>query len=337
MNKTNKPVIFCHFGNSPYLEYTLRQVKLTNPDNWVILLGDVENREIAESIGVDHENFSELDHGEEIKEFDRVYKHIAGKNHGKKFWTKFVFKRWFYVHRFLVRNKIEAFWHFDSDNMILSDLNQQEHKLTNYDCTEQCEGKCMNGYISSFKVVDGYVKKINQLFQNQEYLNLQLDDFRKNPNFAFTEMRAFQTYRDQENIKTVRLNAIIDGESFDDCICFNDGYETYNYLIAGQKLKKLFVDTNYEIYCRHIETSEFIKMNSLNLSWVPVDLFKFIYSNSLQKKNQVKNYKSEIDKPKELDLSFLNETESTYLFWLKGIVPRITRNQIKSFLKNLRF
>ena len=333
MYETKKPIIFCHFGNSPYLEYTLSQVRLSNPDNRVVLLGDLENKEVAEKSRVDHQYFTDLDHGDEIKEFERVYKHVAGKNHGKKFWTKFVFKRWFYIHRYLQKNNIEGFWHFDSDNMILTDLNQQEYKFLNYDCTEQCGGICMNGYISSFAVVDGYIKKIIKLFEDKEYLKAQLDDFKENPGFAFTEMRAFETFRFQEKIKTLRLNTIIDGETFDDCICFNDGYETYDYLIAGQKLKKLFVNSNRDIYCFHIETSEFVKMSSINLSWVPLELFKFIYANSLSKKNRLSDPNEQLHVPKELDLTFLNETETSYKNFFKGLVPRKTRNRLRALLE----
>lgn len=270
------PIIFCHYGVSDYLIYTLRQARFTNPNCRIILLGDIENRVLALEAKVEHFIFEQYAGSSELIEFEKVYRHIAGERHGKALWTKFVFKRWFYVHSFIKNENIEAFWHFDSDNMILTDLSLQESKFKSYDCTEQCGGICINGFISSFKTIDGYVKKINELFKNEEYLHRQLQDFKLQPTYAFTEMRAYKTYRLEEAIKSIRLNSIIDDETFDDCICHDDGYDVYDYAINNRILKKIYIDDQKVFYFYHIGTSTFVRVNSLNLSWVPLKLFIFV-------------------------------------------------------------
>ncbi|WP_298494577.1 hypothetical protein [uncultured Algibacter sp.] len=322
-----KPIIFCHYGNSPYLYYTLKQVKLSNPKNRIILLGDQDNKKVANKAKIEHYCFKDYDESDEIKIFNQVYKHVAGVNHKKEFWTNFVFKRWFYVHNFIKKNEINAFWHFDSDNMILSDLNNQEEKFKDYDCTEQCNGICMNGYISSFKIVEGYVNKINKLFKDEIYLNEQKQDFITHPDYAFTEMRAYKAYRDQEGIKSIRLNAIINNESFDDCICMDHGYERYESVLNNQYLKKIYFDTNGNFYCYHIESSKYIKMNTLNLSWVPISLFKLVYKTY---KNNIKNPKEVLNKELQLLDVFQNKTFKAKVL---RFIPKSIKSKIKLFIK----
>jgi len=274
MQSQKTRIIFCHYGDSPYLYFTLRCARLSNPQSRIILLGDAANKKIATSAGVEHFYFDDFNNSGEILEFERVYHHVAGQKHGRKFWTKFVFKRWFFVHEFIKKQRINSFWHFDSDNMILTDLNKQEYKFVNYDCTEMCNGICMNGFISSFNVVDGYVKKINQLFLDEDYLKHQGKDFIKHPNYAFTEMRAYKTYKEQEHINSIRLNSIISYETFDERLCQAQGYETYANPLNNRYYKKLYLDKNGFLFCYHLSSKNYIKMNSLDLSWVPNNLFR---------------------------------------------------------------
>ncbi len=270
------PILFCHYGNSRYLKYTLKAARLFNPCKRIVLLGDSKNRDVAMRSGIEHFFFSNYDNSKEIVTFDKVYKHVAGTKHTNEAWTKFVFKRWFFVHCFLRKEGIHRFWHFDSDNLILRDLRQQESKFESYDCTEQCEGKCMNGFVSSRDVVDGYVQTINALFQDEEYLDEQRRDFEIYPHYGFTEMRAYLAYKLRANVKSVRLNTIIGGESFDDCICLSQGFRTYDKPLRDRYLKKVFYSRNGRLFCQVSETGEFVRMNSFNMSWVPDYLFEII-------------------------------------------------------------
>jgi hypothetical protein len=215
--------------------------------------------------------------------------------------------------------------------MILSDLNKQEHKFVDFDCTEQCNGICMNGYISSFQVVNGYINKIIELFKDEDYLDEQKKDFVVNPDYAFTEMRAYKAYREQENIKSIRLNTIIDNESFDDCICQEHGYETYSSVLNNQYLKKIYVDANANFYCYHTESSKYIKMNSLNLSWVPTRLFKLVYNTY---KNNYKNTSNEAANDFILLDIYQNNTIKAKTMRL---IPKSLKRKIKLFLKKYNF
>lgn len=281
------PIIFCHYGNSEYLRYTFRCAKLSNPHKEIVLLGDRANKRTAEQCGVRHLFFEDFNNGDEIKLFDSVYRLVQGRLHdhirGGQDWVKFVFKRWFFVFNFIIRNNFRSFWHFDSDNMILEDLAAHEWKFRGYDCTDQCDGICMNGYISGPEVVKGYLNKINDLFQREGFLYDQQREFDEiHPEYAFTEMRAYALYKDEDNVRSVRLNTIVDGTSFDDCICAAHGMEM-EMARFGKAIKKVFLTSDGGFYCVQQGSHDRIKMNSLNLSFVPMHFFDIVMRHALRK------------------------------------------------------
>src|SRR5579883_1210844 len=107
------PLVFIHYGNSSYLRYTLGAAKMFNPDIRLVLLGDERNRHYTK-LGIEHFNFSQFGSGSEIEIFDKVYKFVGGKKHPNSPWVKFVFRRWFNLYYFLLEQKIEKFWTFDT-------------------------------------------------------------------------------------------------------------------------------------------------------------------------------------------------------------------------------
>lgn len=285
-DSTVSTIIFCHYGNTYYLKYTLTCARHFNPRARIILIGDDENKEETLKQNVEHFNFNELPITNELSTFEKEYKHIAGENHGREFWTQFVFKRWFYIHSFINVQNINNFWHFDSDNLIFTNLLKHESYLNHYDCTEQCQGICMNGYISNKEVVNGYVNKINELFSDEVFLQKQIEEFKINKNFAFTEMRAYNEYKQSSKIKSIQLNSFQQNGYFDECICNADNFLSYKGKINNYNLKKIFFDRNCNIYGFNELNQKFIRYNSLNMSWVPKEVHKKIYDLILRKKSK---------------------------------------------------
>ena len=193
------PIIFIHYGNTPYLEYTLRLARYHNPNKRVILLGDESNAWLKK-IDIEHYLFADFARSTEVDKFNQVYKFIAGEKKRKPEWTKFVFLRWFYIYNFIREYGIKQFWTFDSDTLILADLSTWEGVFIKFDCTTQCRGSCLNGFVASQEVVKKYVEKINELFERVDYLNEQKEEMKRDPNWAFTEMRAFDTYKKEERL-----------------------------------------------------------------------------------------------------------------------------------------
>ncbi|MCG2721195.1 MAG: hypothetical protein L6290_04145, partial [Thermodesulfovibrionales bacterium] len=260
------PIIFIHKGDSNYLEYTLSCAKAFNPHLEIFLLGDDSNKHYR-NLGIVHVPYNEYE-GEESRLFESVFQCIAGKEHPReKWWVHFVFKRWFHIYYFLKARDIKRFWTFDSDTLILTDLGKQAWKFKAYDCTEQCNGICMNGFVGHAEIVKRYIDTINELFQNKAYLSQQREDFRINTDYAFTEMRAYSVFKEKNHIKTIRLNTIIEGETFDDIIIQQHDME------YEQGSKKLYFINNC-IFFNHLPTNKLIKVNALNMSGASASLIK---------------------------------------------------------------
>ncbi len=270
------PIIFIHYGNSPYLEYTLKLAKFKNPDKEVILLGDISNKKIAQGASATHFYFEDYFKGKEAETFKKVYKFIAGNQKRKSYWTNFVFKRWFCIYNFLKEKKIQKFWTFDSDTLILTDLSVLENQFRDIDCTTQCNGICMNGLVNNLISVEDYINKINELFTRENYLENQEKAFSTHPDWAFTEMRAFATYKEESGIKTARSNMIVNNSVFDENICQEDSFETEFYKNANRNIKKLYFQ-NGDVFEKRKRDDKLIKLNAINMSWVPLSIIEKVY------------------------------------------------------------
>lgn len=271
------PIIFIHYGDSEYLRYTINSAKVFNPFSRVILLGDKSNQHYID-LGIEHFFFENYSSSPEIILFKKVYQFIGGINHGRPEWTQFVFQRWFHIFEFIQSQSIEQFWTFDSDNLILADLHKYQDEAVKYDCTEQCNSSCMNGFVGSSRVVRGYVNTINSLFLDKDYLEKQAKDFIKQTGYAFTEMRAYDEYRNRNNLNTIRLQKLSDGETFDECLCQPHEMEFLN----GKK--KLFL-RNGSIYQKQNNSKKLLKVNTINMSWTDIrlieELFTYAINNQL--------------------------------------------------------
>lgn len=282
----HSPLIFIHYGASSYLYYTLRCARKFNPLKRIILVGDVYNRMIASICGVEFRYMKDFANSPEEILFNKSYKFISGEKHGRPLWTNFVFRRWFILHNFLRVNGIQSFWTFDSDTMILCNLTDKEKYFSSIDNTEQCGGLCLNGFIKKFEVVDGYISSMLDTFNNQKILSEISNEMLLHPEYAFTEMKAYEIYKQNSSYKALHLVNFLNNETFDDCICFCDGMELSEHKAGEYSPKKIFSD-GIAIYFKNAASGCFIKANTINMSWVPDSYFEKIYEEA---KNNLSNW-----------------------------------------------
>lgn len=270
-------IIFSHYGNSDYLNFTLQCARITNQDARLVLLGDDSNLAVAERWGWEHYNFSNFK-SSLLDRFDKVYKPVQGVKHqnikGGKDWLRYVFERWFFIEEFVTQQGIKRFWHFDSDTMILKDLKSYDEALVRYDFSAQCNGSCLNGIIST-QVASEYCVHICDLFDNLSYIAKQQIEFDTiNPSYAFTEMRAFEHYIQQTNRPWKHLLTYQNDMIFDDCICQDHGFEMCE-LKNGQVVKRFF-SRQGNVYAN--SGGKEVEFVTLNLSWVPIFVFEWALS-----------------------------------------------------------
>jgi hypothetical protein len=151
--------------------------------------------------------------------------------------VKFVLSRWFYIYEFIQKHHINSLWTFDSDSLIITSLSAQEYKFKDVDCTEQCNGSRMDGIITNQAVVKEYINYINDIFQDGSILQQYREGVIKNPSYALTGMYCYYLFKQVRKPKTIPLNTIVNGETFDQCICSQDDMEMYAQPLNGNKIK----------------------------------------------------------------------------------------------------
>lgn len=267
-------MIFIHYGPAHYLRWTLKAARRTNPDKRIVLLGDPSNRRLAGS-GVQFVDFETLAGGEKEREFEKVFQVIQGERHrfnkhgGMEIWLKFVFRRWFLIEEFLLREKIDSFWTFDSDTLILAPLWPRESRFSGCDAMTQCKDACLNGWVGSRALVSRYTCSILDQFRDPEYLVAQRGRLRTHAGLAFNEMDAFLEFRRREGVKTAHGEIPVDGEIFDDALAFSDGFEGASEKVLGKTtIKRLWTDGK-SIFAKQNESRQFVRMLTCNMSWMP--------------------------------------------------------------------
>jgi hypothetical protein len=284
LNNSNPPVVFMHYGDAPHLKIVLESALLFNPNKDIVLLGDQINKKY-ERLGIRHFFFSDYGDTEEKKEFNRVFKVVKSPGFRMSdYWIRFVTERFFYLHGFIKRNGLNSFWTFDSDNLILTNLSEQEYKFSSYDFTEQNHGKSMQGFIRNTSALENYLLMINSLFEDSLYVRESTLKFNANAG-ALTEMDLFLTFKERTNYKSILLSEIINGETFDDHITFSNGVEmTDAYLEGYLPIKKIFYSKSGDIFYRYSKTNSLVKVNSIDMSWTPLYLFDRIFKLARKRK-----------------------------------------------------
>lgn len=121
--KNISPVIFIHYGNSPYLYHSLTQAVLVAPDRPVYLVGDDSNHCHP---FVKHWHYTP--YSASAFAFAEKYLHLSGNTRG---FELFCFQRWFILRDFMAVTGIERAVYLDSDMMLFDDLTQDWNAIGN--------------------------------------------------------------------------------------------------------------------------------------------------------------------------------------------------------------
>jgi hypothetical protein len=271
----NTPIIFCHYGVSKYLKYSLLAAKISG-NKECILIGDEKNKKITIEKGWTHIEFKKIK-SEKINNFELVFKPISGsmhrniKNNGD--WLKFVFKRWFYIEEYCVQNNISHFFCFDSDTLVLDNLSKYIEKFSLIKGTSQCEGNCLNGFVS-LDLLKRYTQHILNIYSDNSFIKMQELDLMSNKYFAFTEMRAFNDFNSHLNFdeKILPINCFFKNYYFDNALRHDEGFECVKVPLIGYKHKNIKRKGSNIVGVKNGEDFIFL---TLNMSWLPVYYYRW--------------------------------------------------------------
>jgi hypothetical protein len=291
------PIIYCHFGNSFYLEFVLSQAIKNCPGRDVILLGDASNLWLKKT-GVKHELLEKyLGNSMALEAFNESFKLTGGSvfldsiNKSKTIvsgvstcWTKFNFLKWIGLYEYLRGNEIEHCWFFDSDMLVISDPAKTEDvllarslKWTYWNDLHQHQG-----WIGDPSIIDSFVKHFIYLFRDKTLIQkLEETDFMQNPSWGFTLMRAWNEFhRRQDDGHSEWLQKMIP----DSLLVYLDGTienELYSLVRSrhrwqGRPAKEVFYDRKGSLFARLEGRDGFLPITFLNLSWADPELVSLI-------------------------------------------------------------
>ncbi len=279
-NAANGLLIFTHYGDSEYLQYTLRQATRSNPKIRRVLIGDDKNRATAINAGWEHILFRNL-LSSKRDQFNARFRWIQGAEHqavkGGQDWLRFVFERFYCIETFVSGAGADYFWHFDSDTMIIHDLARYTDPILRMrvDCTTLCHDYCPSGLIMT-SFLASYCDTIIKIFSDEELLMSKQRHYDElKPREAYTEMPAFCDHRVSVHAKTVHLASAFTTDCvwFDDCICHADSFETISKAVFSRRPKALRW-VNSKVVCQK-EGVDF-DFATVNCSWVPTRVFEWI-------------------------------------------------------------
>jgi hypothetical protein len=286
------PILFIHYGVHPNMRFTLGAARAFNPDKPVYLIGDEENA-VCASLGVTHVPMASLPGTDRLAHFDTVYQEIMGVAHtplkprGTSYWLKFVFRRWFLIHAFLVDRNIESFWTFDTDVLLLHGLAPLEAELRGQvDCTEQCGGSCMNGFVASRSVVEAYLDTIIALFEDEAFLEEVRKSLLARPNQAFTEMWAYNIFRSRTAPRTIHLGRAEADAIFDDQLLSSspttDPYELTDFPgQPGVRVRNPYYMKDGRICLKRLSDGRMIELYSVNTGGLPEEAIAHIFQHGM--------------------------------------------------------
>lgn len=269
------PLIFCHLGQSDYLEHTLRTARIANPSRVMFLIGDSANKPIADASGWLHVGIESLE-SPLSRQFRETYKPVQGRlHHGKRGdldWLFFVHFRFFALREFMEKSGLERVWHFDSDTMIVADLDLLDESIDSGISTTQCSGICLNGRVEC-EILTQFCQEMLSIYEDTALLG-GVDTLlnRAAATFSLNEMACFAMLKDRKSIQTRHLQTGSYHVSLDHLLWTADFL--VDRLPDGRKIKAISVSDG--IFFSFSHPGNFRRVVALNLSWMPLSLFQAV-------------------------------------------------------------
>lgn len=156
------PVIITHFGDSYFLPHVLSQLKKSNPQKRIVLLGDSSNKFYQGLV----DWFDIRDYSLLADKFSKNYHHLSPNN---RKYELFCFVRWFAILEFMKRNIIPKAWCLDSDVMVYDDLTKTETLFSSkpMSISDVSGGCCL---INDINILENLCQKMMETYEDESTL-----------------------------------------------------------------------------------------------------------------------------------------------------------------------
>jgi hypothetical protein len=230
------PVIFIHKGDHFYLNYSLSQVHVTNPNTPIYLITDsvTHKHRFVNYININ-------DYFSEANVFAGIYQHMSSNGFENEL---FCFQRWFILNAFCKKNSISQFLYLDSDVLIYCNINKVFSRLKEYDFTISKDLSPHCCYFPTAQKLEAFCAFIPKLYLDEQYkqrfITKHLYHIQNSIAGGVCDMTAFNEYSKESFVKAIDLSQINNNETFDDNINESDGFEMENGHKALKKQKAFY-------------------------------------------------------------------------------------------------
>lgn len=315
----NIPIVFIHYGNSWYLEHTLRCAVATNPNANIYLVGDKINEGIANSTpGI---NFIHLDDTIPIdmemrKWWDAFasdkYQHVGTATKlGTVEKHRFNILRWFRLYRIMNIINSPHVWYFDSDTLIARQLGDIEPRLCGQKYGQTLVKAYLTNWISgcaSLWIWEGALREIMQtaysIYTDNEFMERQRKIFEseatKGKGYNFCDMTILREWRTKDVRSLFSVGELTypreyyarEWSMFDPNINLRTSDQVPSYFMTFET-KGTGKDILWKDgipYFKELHTGKLIRANTLNMSWCGDrrDLFESIAHSIIERADREK-------------------------------------------------
>lgn len=275
-------IIITHKGNPYYLKFVLSQLKETNENANIILMGDETNNKYP---FIHHVLLS--DYYNEANDFANYYQH---RNSTSIEYELFCYQRWFCIYEYMKKHGLKDVFALDSDVLVYDNLEMLYQYLREYDFALSAKSLNMQnaqpGYwiagppLGYFKleVLEDLCNFFKQSYLDPQYLNLmdikmQYHQKRKEP-FGICDMTQIYFFAVKNQDKFFNLSNIftLDNEkiSIDESIL-----DTSNF-VKDNNCKKFLIN-NKKVYAFEKESKQKIRFPLIHFQgYCPINAKEWI-------------------------------------------------------------
>ncbi len=215
------PIILIHTGDPFYLNFSLNQAHLSNPQNQIYLITDVVSNRYDFVKYIDISSLST-----EANEFKKVYKHMSSNPYNGEL---FCFQRWYILKEFCDKNNIEKFLYLDSDLMLYCKIDEEFEKYNNYQFTITNKQGPQCTYFSSINYLKSFCDFMVKLYVDPKYTDRFEKKYKHHIDHSepggVCDMTAFIEYQNDHPACAKDISQIEYNTVFDDNFNESQGFE----------------------------------------------------------------------------------------------------------------
>lgn len=218
------PIFFIHKGDSTYLKYSINQVKKSNYNSDIYLIGDESNSKDIYKYSK-HINFR--DYMNSANKFKKIYKHLSSNEYE---YELFCFQRWFILKDYIKTMKYNGpILYLDSDVLLYCDITEFWNKNNGYDMSICGNNGPEYTFFKNIDVLEELCEFIMDLYRKdskrEELTAIYNNNFLgKNPG-GICDMTALRKFCKLKGDKVINLNVIRNNQIFDHNFNLSEGFE----------------------------------------------------------------------------------------------------------------